>query len=158
VSRRRENHTRITIGDTMIFIPWFGQVEHLPTSTLWCPNGRGLHSIPFKRSNDPLEYHGFLPYIRCSLCEESPQVGVSHPYNFDHNENPKIREGIETHTKARVAATSRTQVKKRAHRNSATCSQLNKCSNLNHNDSDACLQSLGVLECSIEAWYSAPCA
>jgi hypothetical protein len=67
----------------MIFIPWFGQVEHLPTSTLWRPNGRGLHSTPFKRSTDPLEYHGFLPYSICSLCGESPQVGVSHPYKID---------------------------------------------------------------------------
>jgi hypothetical protein len=31
--------------------------------TLWCPNGRGLHSTPFKWSNDQLEYHGvFLSY------------------------------------------------------------------------------------------------
>jgi hypothetical protein len=51
VSRSRENHTRITTGDTTIFIPWFGQVEHLPTSTLWRPNGRGLHSTP---SSDPM--------------------------------------------------------------------------------------------------------
>jgi hypothetical protein len=88
-----ENRTLITIGDTAIFISWFGQVEHLPTSTLWRPNGRGLHSTPFKRSNDPLEYHDFLPYIICSLCEESSQVGASHPYNFDHNENHKSKGG-----------------------------------------------------------------
>jgi hypothetical protein len=75
----------------MIFISWFGQVEHLTTSMLWRPNGRGLHSTPFKRSNDPLEYHSFLPYSRCSLCEESPQVGASHPYNIDHNENHKSK-------------------------------------------------------------------
>jgi hypothetical protein len=35
----------------------------------------------------------FLPYSRCSLCEESPQVGASHPYNFDHNENHKSKGG-----------------------------------------------------------------
>jgi hypothetical protein len=53
--------TRIATSDTTIFIPWFGHVEHLPTSMLWRPKGRGLHSTPFKRSNDPLEYHDFLP-------------------------------------------------------------------------------------------------
>jgi hypothetical protein len=111
VSRSRENRTRITTGDTPIFIPWFGQVEHLPTSTLWHPNGRGLHSTPFKRSNDPLEYHGFLPYSRCSLCEESPQVGAFHPYNIEHNENHKSKGGKETHARARVADTTCTQVK-----------------------------------------------
>jgi hypothetical protein len=35
----------------------------LAYSTLWRPNGRGLHSTPFKWSKDPLEYHGvFLSF------------------------------------------------------------------------------------------------
>jgi hypothetical protein len=89
---KRRSHKKAT-SDTVIFIPCFGQVEHLPTSMLWCPNGRVLHSTPFKRSNDQLEYHGFLPYRRCSLCEESPQVGVSHPYKIDLNENHKNKGG-----------------------------------------------------------------
>jgi hypothetical protein len=49
----------------------------------------------------------------------------------------RVRERIETYAKARVAATTHTQVKKQAHKHSATSSQLNKCSNLNHNDPDA---------------------
>jgi hypothetical protein len=158
VNRSRDNLTRITTCDTVIFIPWFGQVEHLPTSTLWRPNGRGLHSTHFKRSNDPHEYHDFLPYSRCSRCEESPQVGASHPYNIDHNKNHKSKEGKETHARTRVAAMTHTQVKNRAHKHSAESLQLNKCSNLNHNNLDACLRSLGVLGCSMEAWYSTPCA
>jgi hypothetical protein len=32
----------------------------------------------------------------------------------------RVREGIETHAKARVVATTRTQVKKRAHKHNAT--------------------------------------
>jgi hypothetical protein len=158
VSRSRENRIRITTCDTMIFIPWFGQVEHLPTSTLWRPNGRGLHSTPFKRSNDPLEYHGFLPYSRCSLYEESPQVGVFHPYKIDLSENHKSKGGKETRVEARVAAMTRTQVKKRAHKHGAESLQLNKCSNLNHRYSDACLRSLSILGCSMEASCPAPCA
>jgi hypothetical protein len=54
----------------------------------------------------------------------------------------RVREEIETHARARVTATTCTQVKKRAHKHSAASSQLNKCSNLNHNDTDACLQSI----------------
>jgi hypothetical protein len=140
-----EDRTRINTGDTTIFILWFGQVEHLPTSTLWRPNGRGLHSTPFKRSTDPLEYHDFLPYSICSLCEESPQVGVSHPYKIDLNENHNSKGGKETHARARVAAMTRTQVKNRAHKHSAESLQLNKCSNLSHSDPYACLRCLGVL-------------
>jgi hypothetical protein len=37
-----------------------------------------------------------------SLCEESPQVRASHPYNIDHNKTARVREGIETHASARV--------------------------------------------------------
>jgi hypothetical protein len=120
----REDRTRINTGDTTIFIPWFGQVEHLPTSTLWRPNGRGLHSTTFKRSNDLLEYHNFLPFSICSLCEGSPQFGVSHPYKIDLNENHKSKRGKETHARARVAAMTRTQVKKRAHKHNATSAQF----------------------------------
>jgi hypothetical protein len=57
----------------------------------------------------------------------------------------RVREGIETHTRARVIAATPTQVKKRAHKHNAASSQLNKCSNIKHNDPDACLRSLGVL-------------
>jgi hypothetical protein len=35
----------------------------LANSTLWRPNGRGLHLTPFKWSKDPLEYHSVsLPF------------------------------------------------------------------------------------------------
>jgi hypothetical protein len=48
-------------------------------------------------SNDQLEYHGFLPYSFSPVCEESPQVGASRPYNKDHNEGTRVRLG-EQHT------------------------------------------------------------
>jgi hypothetical protein len=57
--------------------------------------------------------------------EESPQVGASHPYKIDLNENHKSKGGKETHARARIAAMTHTQVKKRAHKNSATSSQHN---------------------------------
>jgi hypothetical protein len=148
VSRRSHKNNK---GDTTIFISWFGQVENLPTSTLWRPNRQRLYSTPFKRSNDLLEYHGFLPYSSCFPYEESPQVGVSHPYNIDLNENHKSKGGKETHIRARVVAMTRRQVKQQAHKHNTESLQLNKCSNLNHNVLDACLRSLGVLGYSMEA-------
>jgi hypothetical protein len=90
------------------------------------------------------------------FCEESPQVGASHPYIVDHNKNHKSKGGKETHARAKVAAMTHTQVKERALKNSATRSQHNKCSNLSHDDLDACLRSLSVLGCSMEACFSAP--
>jgi hypothetical protein len=128
-------------------------------STLWWPPS--VKDCTQSLSSDlmiNLEYHGFLSLTDVSLCEISPQVGASHPYNFDHNKTARVREGIETHARARVVATLRTQVKNQVHKHSAASSQLNKCSNLKHNESDACLQSLGILGCSMEVWCTAPCA
>jgi hypothetical protein len=47
-------------------------------STWWPPSVNGCTQ---RLSSDPkikLEYHGFIPYIKFSLCEEFLQVGVSH--------------------------------------------------------------------------------
>jgi hypothetical protein len=84
---------------------------------------------PFQEIQWSTWIHGFLPYSQCFPCEESPQVGVSHPYKVDHNENHKSKGGKETHAKARIATMSRTQVKIRAHktqRNKFTTRQVLK--------------------------------
>jgi hypothetical protein len=69
----------------------------LAYSTLWHPNGRGFHSTPFKWSKDPLEYYGVLLSLLFPVCEESPQLGVSRPYNEDQSESTRVREGSNTH-------------------------------------------------------------
>jgi hypothetical protein len=54
-------------------------------STLWWPPL--VKDYTQSLSSDPmitLEYHDFLPFINCSLCEESAQIGVSHLYKIDH--------------------------------------------------------------------------
>jgi hypothetical protein len=50
----------------------------------------------------------------------------------------RVREGIETHARARVTAMTHTQVKNRAHKHNTASSRLNKYSNLTGNDPDAC--------------------
>jgi hypothetical protein len=58
VTKKDNDNTK----DTVIY-PVVRPSITLAYSTLWHPNGRGLHSTPFKRSNDQLEYHNvFLPY------------------------------------------------------------------------------------------------
>jgi hypothetical protein len=44
------------------------------------------------------------------VCEESPQLGVSRPYNIDHKERTRARLGRATHTRLKYAAQPRTQV------------------------------------------------
>jgi hypothetical protein len=58
----------------------------LAYSTLWRPNGRGLHSTPLKWSKDPLEYHGVCFSFLYPVRKESPQLGVSRPYKDVHKE------------------------------------------------------------------------
>jgi hypothetical protein len=70
----------------------------------------------------------------------------------------RVREGIETHTRTKDATTTRTQVKNRAHKTTQRSHNSKKCSNLKRNEPNACLQSLGVLGCSMEVWYTSPCA
>jgi hypothetical protein len=51
-------------------------------------------------SSDPMISLNTTVFLCLSLfvvCEESPQVGVSRPYNKDHNENTRVRLGA-THT------------------------------------------------------------
>jgi hypothetical protein len=111
VNRSRENRTRIKTSDIVIFIPWFGQVEHLPSPRCGILMDEGcakpLPSDPKINLNTTVLFISSL-----SLYEESPRVGASHPYKIDHNETTTVREGIETHARARVAATTHTQVKK----------------------------------------------
>jgi hypothetical protein len=69
----------------------------LAYSTLWRPNGREFHSTPLKWSNDQLEYHSVLLSLFFPVCEESPQLGVSRPYNKNQSEGTRVREGSNTH-------------------------------------------------------------
>jgi hypothetical protein len=108
-SCEHNNHRESNTRDTR-FLSRGSAKWHLPTSTLWRPNGRGLHSTPFKWSSDQLEYHDFLPYSLSPVCEESPQVGASRPYNEDHKEGTRVRLE-EQHTQHTNPQHTRTQAK-----------------------------------------------
>jgi hypothetical protein len=70
----------------------------------------------------------------------------------------RVREG-KKHTQKRESQQWHAHKSRHEHtKHSATSSPLDKCSILNHNDPDACLRSLGILGCSMEAWCFAPCA
>jgi hypothetical protein len=74
----------------------------LAYSTLWRPNGRGftqpLSSDPMIHLNTTIVF--FLIFF--PICEESPQLGVSRPYNKDQSESTRVREGSNTHKSAAI--------------------------------------------------------
>src|SRR5688500_2411951 len=95
-----------------------------------------MHSTPFMRSNDQLEYHGFLPYSLSPVCEESPQYGASRPYNDEHKRNTEVREESNTHKtqiRSTTTHTSKDLSSKGQHREFTTrmelksLTQLSKC-------------------------------
>jgi hypothetical protein len=80
-----------------IFIPWFGQVTlayfHVVASQLDEGCTQPLSSDSMINLNTMVfSLLSILP-----ICEESPQVGASHPYNIDHKESTRVRMG-EKHT------------------------------------------------------------
>jgi hypothetical protein len=80
-----------------IFIPWFGQVTlayfHIVASQLDEGCTQSLSSdLMINLNTTVFSLLSILP-----VCEESPQVGASRPYNIDHKESTRVRMG-EQHT------------------------------------------------------------
>jgi hypothetical protein len=64
-------------------------------------------------SSDPiinLNITVFLSLSTLPVCEESPHVGASRPYNIDHKESTRVRLG-EQHIRLKSTAQPRTQAK-----------------------------------------------
>jgi hypothetical protein len=64
-------------------------------------------------SSDPminLNTTVFFFLILSPVCEESPQLGASRPYNWWSQRSTEVREGRETHTRLKTRVLSRTQV------------------------------------------------
>jgi hypothetical protein len=157
VSRSKDNRTRIKTVDTTIFIPWFGQVEHFSSPHCGIPMEEGCTQPP---STDPSIHLNTTVHFISDL---SPLWGISTSWSLSPLQdwsqwNHRSKVGIEPDARARVVATTRTQVKKQAQNTTQRVNSSNKCSNLEDNESDACLRSLGTLGCLMEAWCTAPCA
>jgi hypothetical protein len=68
-------------------------------------------------SSDPminLNTTVFFFLILSPVCEESPQLGASRPYNWWSQRSMEVREGRATHTRLKTRAQSRTQATTRA--------------------------------------------
>jgi hypothetical protein len=80
-----------------IFIPWFGQVTLAYFQVVASQFDEGC-TQPL--SSDPMINLNTMVFSLLSIlpvCEESPQVGASLPYNIDHKESTRVRMG-EQHT------------------------------------------------------------
>jgi hypothetical protein len=114
---------------TQRFYPVVRSSRILAYFTLWCPNGRGLHSTPFKWSKDQREYHGSLYLHNIPLWGISTLWSLSHALHKWSQVNTRVG-GIATHTRARVLATTRTQDKNEHTKEAQRSYSSEKCSSL----------------------------
>jgi hypothetical protein len=149
---------RKAITRDMVVYPMVRPSITLAYSTLWRPNGRELHSTPFKWSNDQLEYHEFSFLMISPVREESPQLGASRPYNWLSQRSTEVREGRATHTRLKTTSTITHTSHNLSSKHNARSSLLKWSSSHYLKESNAWEWSLGVLEWSKNAWLTHPCA
>jgi hypothetical protein len=68
------------------FIPWFGQDQRLPTPRCGVPTDEGCNQLLSSGPKTHLNTTVFCFAFLNPVCEESPQLGVSHPYKDVHKE------------------------------------------------------------------------
>jgi hypothetical protein len=128
-------------------------------STLWWPPS--IKDCTQSLSSHPkikLKYHDFLPFLKYSLCEESPQVGVSHPYKIDHKSATRVREGIEPHIQDKLAATHAHKTREKSTKTAQQSYSSKQVPKSQSTKAKARIRCLAVVGCSMTAWYCVPCA
>jgi hypothetical protein len=139
--------TITTRRSTQIGTVVYPVVQPSPTlaySTLWRPNGRGLHSTPLKRSKDPLEYHGVLLCLLYPACEESPQLGASRPYNLMFTKKHGSKAGMSNAHKTQNQSTNTHTSHNSSSQHNPKSSLLKWSSSCYHKESNARNWSLGA--------------
>jgi hypothetical protein len=102
-------NTITTRRSTQIGTVIYPVVRPCPTlaySTLWRPNGRGLHSTPLKRSKDPLEYHGVLLCFTISCLRGISTTWSHRPYNLMFTKKHESKDGMSNAHKTQNQSTN----------------------------------------------------
>jgi hypothetical protein len=116
----------------------------LAYSTLWHPNGRGLHSTPFKWSKDPLEYHSVSLPFTISRLREISQLGVSRPYNLIITNKHGSKDGMSNTHKTQNQSTNTHTSHNLSSQHNSKSSLLKWSSSCYHKESKARKWSLGA--------------
>jgi hypothetical protein len=111
-------------------------------------------------SSDPkikLEYHVVLPYVK-SLCEESPQVWVSHALHKWSQSKHKSKEGVEhTHKNLSCSNNTHTSLEKSARNNTVELQVKNALKSIS-NETTTWSRGFEVVVYSNNACVTTPCA
>ena len=97
------------------FIPWFGQVQHLPIPRCGIPTDEGCTQPLSSGPKTHLNTTVFCFVLLYPVCEESPQLGASRSYNLMFTKKHGSKAGMSNAHKTQNQSTTRTQVTTRAH-------------------------------------------
>jgi hypothetical protein len=98
------------------FIPWFGQVQHLPTPHCGVPTDEGCNQPLSSGPKTHLNTMVFCFTLLYPACEESPQLGASRPYTLMFTKKHRSKAGMSNTHKTQNQSTNRTQVTTRTHK------------------------------------------
>ena len=116
----------------------------LAYSTLWRPNGRGLHLTPLKRSKDPLEYHSVLLCFTISRLRGISTTWSLSPLHFEVHKEAWSKGGMSNTHKTRNQSTNTHTSHNKSSQHNPTSSQLKWSSSCYHKESNAQNWSLGA--------------
>jgi hypothetical protein len=136
--------TRKSIERGTVVYPVVRPSPILAYSTLWRPNGRGLHSTLFKRSKDPLEYHSVLLSFTISRLRGISTTWSLSPLQMMITKKHGSKGGRATHTRHKIRAQTRTQVTTLSSQHNSKSSLLKWSSSCYHKESNARKWSLGA--------------
>jgi hypothetical protein len=134
---------RSTQIDTMVY-PVVRPSPTLAYSTLWRPNGRGLHSTPLKRSKDPLEYHGVSLCFTISRLREISTTWSLSPLQFDVHKEARSKDGMSNAHKTQNQSTITHTSHNSSSQHNPKSSLLKWSSSCYHKESNARNWSLGA--------------
>jgi hypothetical protein len=116
----------------------------LAYSTLWCPNGRGLHSTLLKRSKDPLEYHGVSLCFTISRLRGISTTWSFSPLQFGVHKEARSKDGMSNTHKTQNQSTITHTSHNSSSQHNPKCSLLKWSSSCYHKESNARNWSLGA--------------
>jgi hypothetical protein len=110
ISCEQNNHRRAT-QETRSFYPVVQPSITCLLPRCGVPIGRGLHSTPFKWSNDQLEYHDLFSFEYSSRLRGISTSWSLSPLQYRSQRRHKSKDGRATHVRPKSAAHPRTQAK-----------------------------------------------
>jgi hypothetical protein len=137
-------NTITTRRSTQIGTVVYPVVRPSPTlaySTLWRPNGRGLHSTPLKTHLNTTVFCFVSLY---PACEESPQLGASRPYNLMFTKKHGSKDGMSNAHKTQNQSTNTHTSHNSSSQHNPKNSLLKWSSSCYHKESNARNWSLGA--------------